>query len=119
MCTTAENENEDDTDENTIINDDQPNVISHNEATSHLELLMVYFEHQVETTPTNYLFSNGCETVRPAKGILQWHSRRLQTLKVNIFIVYNCSTFHITVIFCKYILFYFIFSYSLDNSDFR
>ena len=39
LCTIAENENEDDTDENTIINDDQPKVISHNEATSHLEQL--------------------------------------------------------------------------------
>ena len=55
LCTTAENENEDDTDENTIINDDQPKVISHNEATSHLEQLMVYFERQVETTPNELL----------------------------------------------------------------
>ena len=37
LCTTAENEKEDYTDENTIINDDQPKVFSHNEATSHLE----------------------------------------------------------------------------------
>ena len=55
MCTTAENENEDDTDENTIISDDQPKVISHNEATSHLEQLMIYFERQVETTPNELL----------------------------------------------------------------
>ena len=55
MCTTAENENEDDTDQNTIINDDQPKVISHNEATSHLEQLMVYFERQGETTPNELL----------------------------------------------------------------
>lgn len=55
LCTTAENENEDDTDENTIINDDQPKVISHSEATSHLEQLMVYFERQVETTPNELL----------------------------------------------------------------
>ena len=53
LCTTAENE--DDTDENTIINDDQPKVISHNEATSHLEQLMVYFERQVESTPNELL----------------------------------------------------------------
>ena len=52
LCTTAENESEDDIDENTIINDDQPKVMSHNEATSHFEQLMVYFESQVETTPT-------------------------------------------------------------------
>ena len=55
LCTTAENENEDDTDENTLISDDQPKIISHNEATFHLEQLIVYFEGQVETTPNELL----------------------------------------------------------------
>ena len=47
LCTIAENKNIYKT---IIINNDQPKVISHNNATSHLEQLMVYFEHQEMTT---------------------------------------------------------------------
>ena len=41
LYATAEKEN--DTDKNTIINDNKPKVISHNGVMSHLEQLMVYF----------------------------------------------------------------------------
>ena len=58
MCTTAENGNEDDTDKDTIINDNQPKVISHNEATSRLEQLIIYFERQEETTFIEILMLN-------------------------------------------------------------
>lgn len=52
VATCSNKDNIDDTDEENV---EQPEVISHAEATSHLDELMVYFEQQNETTPAELL----------------------------------------------------------------
>ena len=62
-------------DETNVDNDEQPAVISHAEAASRLDELMVYFERQAETTQGDLLMLKGCMHDHAAH---KWYSKLMQ-----------------------------------------